>query len=314
MSSVQIVSPFDRILYLKALPSLGRLSNTQASRLAHDAEEVHFGSGEDLISPDEPSTCFYVIASGAARMGRDGDHRFTARAGETIGLVDMLAGGTGISVTAETNVVALRFTMSRILEMLEEDFELLQSTIRNLASVQQRLLARMIGGTRRAPWTRPLEIPRDRDLDVIERLTLIRQGTLFNEVGLEAGVMMAMGMQQQFWPAGKALWEIGDPSGWMLMIVKGEVEGHLENGKSFEAGLGYPLGNIESLAQKPRWYRPVPSTELITLRADGETFFDVMEDDFEVAEVFVRAMSHGILHAMDALADSGEPVGPIGPS
>jgi len=314
MSSVQIVSPFDRILYLKALPSLGRLSNAQASRLAHDAEEVHFGSGEDLISSDEPSTCFYVIASGVARMARDGDHRFTARAGDTIGLVDMLAGGTGISATAESNVVALRFTLARVLEMLEEDFELLQSTIRNLANVQQRLLARMIAGTRRAPWSRSLEIPRDRDLDVIERLTLIRQGTLFNEVGLEAGVMMAMGMQQQVWPAGKALWEIGDPSGWMLMIAEGEVDGHLDDGKSFEAGLGYPLGNIESLAQKPRWYRPVARTELVTLRADGETFFDVMEDDFEVAEVFIRAMSHGILRAMDTLAASGEPVGPIGPA
>lgn len=314
MSSVQIVSPFDRILYLKALPSLGRLSTAQASRLAQDAREVHFRSGEDLISPGQLNTCFYVIASGAAHMARDGDRRFTARAGDTIGLIDMLAGGTGISATAETNVVALRFTLSRILEMLEEDFELLQNTIRDLASVQQRLLARMIAGTRRAPWSRALEIPRDRDLDVIERLTLIRQGTLFNEVGLEAGVMMAMGMQQQFWPAGEALWEIGDPSGSMLIIVEGEVDGYLANGKSFEAGLGYPLGNIESLAQKPRWYRPVPSTELVTLRADGETFFDVMEDDFEVAEVFIRAMARGILTAMDVLADSGEPLGPIGAS
>lgn len=314
MSSVQIVSPFDRILYLKSLSSLGRLSNTQASRLAHDAEEVHFGKGEDLISSDELSTAFYVIASGVANMERDGVQQLTAGAGETVGLVDMLAGGTGISATAETNVVALRFALPRVLEMLEEDFELLQSAIRNLAGVQQQLLARMIAGTRRAPWSRSLEVPRDRDLDVIERLTLILQGTLFNEVGLEAGVMMAMGMKQQVWPADEALWEIGDPSGTMLMIVEGEVDGHLEDGRSFEAGLGYPLGNIESMAQNPRWYRPVPRTELITLRADHETFFDVMEDDFEVAEVFVRAMSHGILRAMDTLAASGETIGAIGPN
>jgi CRP-like cAMP-binding protein len=314
MSSVQIVSPFDRILYLKALPSLGRLSNTQASRLAHDAEEVHFGSGEDLISSDELNTSFYVIASGAARMERDGEHRFTARAGDTIGLVDMLAGGTGISARAETNVVALRFALPRILDMLEEDFELLQNTIRNLASVQQRLLAQIIPGTRRAPWSRGLEVPRDRDLDVIERLTLIQQGSLFKNAGLETGVMMAMSMEQQIWPADRALWEIGDPSGSVLMIVEGEVDGYLDDGQSFEAGLGYPLGNIEALAQKPRWYRPVPRTELVTLRADSETFFDVMEDDFDVAEVFIRAMSRGILDAMDALAANGESAGPVGPS
>ena len=297
MSGVRLVSPFDRILYLKTLPSLGQLSNAEAIQLAHDAEEVHFRSGEDLISPDRLSKSFYVIASGTARMDRDGERRFTARAGDTIGLIDMLAGGTGISATAETNIVALRFTLGRILEMLEEDFELLQTTIRNLASLQQRLLARLIAGSRRAPWSRPLEIPRDRDLDVIERLTLIRQGALFSSVGLEASVMMAMGMKQEFWPAGKALWEIGDPAASMLIIVEGEVDAYLEDGQSFEAGLGYPLGNIESLAQKPRWYRPVPRAELVTLRADGESFFDVMEDDFEIAEVFIRSMAHGILGA-----------------
>ena len=43
-----------------------------------------------------------------------------------------------------------------MLEIFEEDFELLQNTIRTLARGQLGLLRRTIGGTRRAPGVRAL--------------------------------------------------------------------------------------------------------------------------------------------------------------
>ena len=89
-------------------------------------------------------------------------------------------------------------------------------------------------------------------------------------------------------------------------IIDGEIEAQLEDGTSFQAGLGYPVGNLESLAHQPRWYRPVARTDVVALRADHETFFDVMEDDFEVAEAFLKAMSHGILAAQNAFVARGE--------
>ena len=124
-------------------------------------------------------------------------------------------------------------------------------------------------------------------------------------VGLEAGVMMATSMKQVSWKAGETLWRPGDPGGSMFMIISGEVEAELEDGQTFEAGLGYPLGNIESLAHAKRWYTPTARTDVVALRADHETFFDVMEDDFGVAEAFLSAMCRGILGAQQTLIDRG---------
>ena len=125
---------------------------------------------------------------------------------------------------------------------------------------------------------------------------------------------MATSMEERRWTAGETLWEIGDAPGAMYMIVDGEVEAELADGQRFVAGRGYPLGNIETLAQKPRWYRPVARTDLVALRADHETFFDVMEDDFEVAETFLQAMAQGIVGSLDALAARDEPLQALDPS
>ena len=314
MSGVKVVSPFDRILYLKTLPQIASLSSGQVTRLAYEAEEVHFGPQDVLFSPEDARLSFYILAEGQARVERGDGSSFVAGPGDMIGFIAMLAGGTDARGVAENEVVALRLTQARILEMLEEDFDALQNTIRNLARIHLQLLERTIGGSQRAPWPRAIPLPADRDLDLLERLLLIRQGDLFQALGLEAVVLMATSMQLKRWPAGSVLWEPGERSGALYLIVQGGVEAQLANGESFEAGLGYPLGNIESLAQKPRWYRAVARSEVATFRADHETFFDVMEDDFEVAEAFMQAMAKGILAAVDQLAARGEKLEVLAPS
>ncbi|RKZ13133.1 hypothetical protein DRQ53_00590 [bacterium] len=314
MSTVRQISPFDRILYLRSLPQLQQLSSATVTRLAYEAEEVQFDNGEVLYSPETTDPHFYILVSGSVRVERTPESGFEAGPGDTIGFVSMLAGTPRATAAARGEVVALRLPLARVLEGLEEDFLVVQNSIRNLARIQQRLLLKVIGGSRRAPWTKSIPIPRDRDLDLLERLTLIRQGDLFAAVGLEAGVMMATSMQQERRAAGAALWEIDDASGTMCIIVDGEVEAELADGQTFTAGPGYPLGSVESLAGIPRWYRPVARTDIVTFRVDHETFFDVMEDDFGVTEVFLQAMAQGILASIDVLVQRGEPLQVLDPS
>ena len=306
MTGVRNISPYDRILYLKALPTIGELTSQQVARLAGEADEVNFDAGDKLLTRGEVSRCFYVVASGTVKLSRSEGHEQLASAPDTIGFVEMFAEDTQANATAMSDVVTLKFDLTNILEVFEEDFELLQNTLRSVARAQLALLMRMIGGTRRAPWKPVVEVSHDRELDLLERLIMIRQGDLFTAVGLEAGVMMATSMKQVSWSPGEVLWEPGDPSGSMFIIIDGEIDAQLEDGQSFEAGLGYPVGNLESLAHMPRWYRPVAKTDVVALRADHETFFDVMEDDFEVAEAFLKAMSHGILSAQDSFVARGK--------
>ena len=184
MRGVSVISPFDRILYLKTLPQLGRLGRDQITRLAAEAEEVRLENGEVLFAPDAVSRAFYIVASGSVEVRREGGGEYRVNPGDAIGLVAMLAGRCSLSAVARGEVVALRFTLPRVLELLEEDFDLLQNTVRNLARLHLRLLERVIGGTHRAPWPEGIELPDDRPIDLLERLILIRQGGLFRAVGL----------------------------------------------------------------------------------------------------------------------------------
>jgi CRP-like cAMP-binding protein len=305
MTGVRHISPFERILYLKSLPELGELSSEQIVRIAASAEEIQVEAGQTIYAPGNAPSDFCVLASGAVDLRHDGDSIHSIRAPESIGFVEMFAEGAIFTAVAATDTVALRFSRQDLLELFEQDFALLQNAIFSVARYQHSLLRQVIGGTRRGNWEQLVEIPQGRPFDLLERLILIRQGDLFAAVGLEAAVMMATSMKEVKWSAGEVLWEVGDASGAMYLIVTGEVAGQVEDGQNFEAGPGYPLGNLESLARHPRWYRAVANTDVIAFRADHETFFDVMEDDFEVAEAFLKAMSTGILAAQEAVIRAG---------
>ncbi len=310
MTGVRQISPFDRILYLKSLPELGELSSEQIARIAGTADEIQFEAGDTVYEPGNVPAFFYVIASGTVNLKRTDGPVQTFGAPESMGFVEMFAEASNTGAVAASDMVTLRFSKQDLLEVFEEDFELLQNSIFNMASYQLSLLRQVIGGTRRGDWDQLVEIPEGRPFDLLERLIMIRQGDLFAAVGLEAAVMMATSMKEVRWSAGDVLWEPGDPSGAMFMIVTGEVEAQLEGGKTFHAGPGYPLGNLESLAHHPRWYRPVAKQDIIAFRADHETFFDVMEDDFEVAEAFLHAMAKGILAAQEAVIREGGTIVP----
>jgi CRP-like cAMP-binding protein len=305
MSGVRQIGPFDRILYLKSLPGIGALTSEQVARVATGARELNFEAGQNIFEPGEVVRRFMVLATGAANLHRQDTPVERIVAPQTVGLMETLAENSTTGLVAESDVVALSFERTDILELLEEDFDLLQTTVQSLAEYQLRLLRQVIAGTVRGEWEPLVEIPTDRPLDLLERLIMIRQGDLFSAVGLEAAVMMATSMKQVEWAAGDVLWERGDPSGAMYLIASGEIEAQLDDERSFVARPGYPLGNIELLAHQPRWYRPVARTDIIGFRADHETFFDVMEDDFEVAETFLKAMATGILGAENAIMRSG---------
>ena len=308
MTGVRTISPYERMLYLKALPGLDTLTSEQVARLAAEGKEVHFEAGQSLVNPGTVPNELHVIATGTVELVRGKAKALRYSAPETVGFVEMFAEDSVTHASALTDVTALRFSRANMLEIFEEEFELLQNVLRTVARYQLSLLQLVIGGSRRAPWKPLIDVRPDRELDLLERLILIRQGDLFTAVGLEAGVMLATSMKQVAWKKGEVLWRPGQPSGSMFMIISGEVEARLEDGQTFEAGLGYPLGNIESLAHAPRWYTPTARTDVVALRADHDSFFDVMEDDFQVAEAFLNAMCRGILAAQQVFVERGLPL------
>lgn len=291
------VGPVDRLLFMKTITTLEGVDNEHLALIARTLTERRFNRGEKLIERGRVSREVYVIVTGRVEMRQAGRVIAHAGPGDNVGLVHALAESDELEAVAEVDTLVLNRSTDIFLELFSEHFQLLQNALRQLARYHHALLEETIEGSVRAPWeerTR-IRIP-DRDLDVVEKLVILRGGEIFQQIGMEALAMMATGLQQERWSAGTTLWETGDPSGYLLLLLKGEVEGRLADG-SFRAGRGYPLGNIETMAENPRWYDAVATTDLVTLRGNHEALFDVLEDDFDVALQFLRSMAAGVLRA-----------------
>ena len=313
MSHTRFVGPIDRLLYMRSLPGLQGVDTRSLGSIAEQATERFFKRGELLLDENVVASEFFVIVSGEVRVHRDGHRLPDGGPSSNIGLLSGLT-RSAFRVTAEaaTDVIALRFALDVVLDIFEENFRILQNVIRNTAHIHKELLPFLIDGDHRAPWAgkEPRIVPHH-SLDVVEKLVLLREGEVFQKLGLEGLALMATGLEQEQWRDGDRLWEVGDPADHLLLILRGDVECEVEGGRGrFRAGPGYPLGNLETLARDPRWYSAVVhSGELITLRGNHENLFDVMEDDFDVALDFLAAMSANALRALERFAQNRD-VGP----
>jgi CRP-like cAMP-binding protein len=104
--------------------------------------------------------------------------------------------------------------------------------------------------------------------------------------------------EERFEP-GAEIWRAGDPSGFLHILVEGTVACEVEPGRAFRAGPGYPLGNLESLARAPRWYRAVAETPVTTLRGGTDVYLDVLEDHFEMGMRVLSSMAAGMIRILD---------------
>lgn len=304
MSDPQFVGPLDRLLYMRTLPQLAGLETREMAVVARQASEVFLRKGDVILREGEPVEKLHVIVSGEVAVLSQGREVMRCRPGDNVGIIPALARmEPRFEARATTETVALTLDIHLMIAAMEENFHLFQNSLRLLASYHLSMMPSIIGGTRRAPWVgEGMHVP-DRPLDVVERLVLLRRGNIFRNLGLEALVLMATAMEQERWKAGTELWSPGDPADFLLVILDGECVGHLANGETFEAGRGYPLGNLETLAQEKRWYTPVATTDMITLRGNHEALFDVLEDDFDVAMDFLASVAEGAMNALERVSE-----------
>jgi len=308
MSDPQFVGPIDRLLYMRTLPQVAGLETRELAIIARQATEVYVRKGEIVLREGDPVDRMYVVVSGQIALTTHGVEIMRCLPGDNVGIIPALAKSEPrFEARATQDTVALSLDIDIMLAAMEENFHLFQNSLRSLARFHLDMMPDIIGGTRRAPWVgEGVKVP-DRPLDVVERLVLLRRGNIFRNLGLEALVLMATSMEQQRWKAGTELWTPGEPADYLLVILDGECVGTLDDGTTFEAGRGYPLGNLETLARGERWYTAKATTDLITLRGNHEALFDVLEDDVDVAMHFIESVAAGAMNALERLAELGGP-------
>jgi hypothetical protein len=81
----------------------------------------------------------------------------------------------------------------------------------------------------------------------------------------------------------------------MHVLLDGRVRCVTADGTPFTCGPDYPLGNLESQCNAPRWYDAVTETEVSALQSDTDAFLDTIEQHFDMAIHFVATMAKGLI-------------------
>ena len=97
-------------------------------------------------------------------------------------------------------------------------------------------------------------------------------------------------------PAGSRLWSTGEPADEVLLILSGIVNGTVaDGGQRFRLGAGDAVGALDAIASVSRWYDASVEDDLVALRVDVESMFDVFEENADMAIDFLAMMSAQML-------------------
>lgn len=302
--TMRFVSPLERALYLKTIPLFSRLASVEVAALAQYVRERFFRRGSTILRAGERAGAMYIVVEGSV-LTSGGPHPEPTPHGpeESVGALSLLArDDAGVDAVAETDALTLEIDAELLLDMFDDHFGFLHEVIRTLAA--EMLTVRM--ATPDGAYfgeEAPLVAPGSRRLDLVEKIVLLRQGPTFMRSNVETIAQVARSMREVRLEPGTVAWRAGDPADAIYLILSGTITCVLDGGaRRFRCGAGYPLGNLEMLAGRPRWYDAVVETPTVALSGSSERFLDILEDNNEVAVEFVASMASGLMQALSLKA------------
>jgi CRP-like cAMP-binding protein len=297
----------ERMLRLRAVPTLRTLSAPELAQLAGALRAVVFRRDEVLLSEDEPPRSFFLITSGTVAMRRRDKLIGRVRGPGAVGFVAFLARNAGgTAAVAESFVEALEVQADAMEEIFEDHFPVLLGTMRFVA---ERVLAENRAADP-APYVAPVTaydaMIGERPLDIVERIFLLRRMRVFAEANVNSLAGIARAMTEERHGAGERLWKAGDRADHTYFVVKGMLRLTWNDGRSVQkVGPGYVLGGMESLVEAPRWNDLVTDEPAVVLRGKRASLIDLFEDDYELALRFLAMVAGLLVAAWDRKADGG---------
>jgi CRP-like cAMP-binding protein len=287
MPESSAVGTFERILYLKRnSPQRLGLSTAELSVVAEQMRERSFRRGSVILREGDPVSALHFLVRGSVRVAHRGRPLGRVGPGATLGTGGILSKEPwGLQVDAESDVLALELDADVLLEILEDHFPLLLELIRD-ATRQNLDFLSSLTDLPEDFFSERLEPFEFRERDLVERILAFRHAGPFKRSSINALAELAQGMSEVSFDQGVTLWEQGDASGMVLLLVKGRVRClSTRPGGSFRFGLGpgMPLGVVESIPGERRWFTPVTETKVIALQQDVEGLIDLFEDNFGMA-------------------------------
>lgn len=297
----------ERMLHLRGVGTLRSVPSSDLAQLAATMRLRRFQKGQTLLAENEPPRSFFLVLSGTVGMWRHGHRIGTIHAPGSVGFMASLARGAGgTQAVAQSFVEAYEVAADAIDEIFEDHFTALLGTLRVVA---ERLVEenRQLEPPPYSPPAVPFgAVAVDRELDVVERIFVVRQARPLAPANVNSLAALARRMNELRCDADMVLWEPGDTADFTLFVVSGMLELRWNEGKTVQTvGPGYLLGGGEALVGLPRWNTLTTRDPVVLLRGARDDLVDLFEDDFELARTFLAMMATFLVARWDKKAEAG---------
>lgn len=277
-----------RMLALRQFPMLGAAAVDELAALAETLVTARFPAGSVIAEAASRMSAIHLILEGRIESRPHG-HTWGPR--NVFGALEVAAGrDVATTAIAATDVETLQLPADDFTEVLEDNFSVLLSTLRDLA-------ARMIAIPPPATAKLSLDIDAGK-LGLVPRLILLRQQLPLQRAGLHALASLAHRCDEVRMPAVTAIAGAGEVATHAHVIVEGDLDVLCEGTVLHTLGAGASLGLLETLAGEPHVFSIVTRSPVRALRSTATAIVDLLEDHTDVAFGMISTLAAALLDAV----------------
>ena len=290
------IGRIERIHALRSMFGTSGPSTQALAALAEHITPVRILKGTSLAREGSLLGIVYLIIEGKIVASRNGSSWGEFAAPGSIGFLPALAGGMqGIECAAVEDTIALALRSEDMLEVLEDHFDLLLGAMRGFARSAIELRRQLMPNAGFSNQLREATACPAGPLDLVERILYLRQTFALQRSFVAEISEIARAAQEARYAPGTKLWSVGDQADHAVILLCGSIECTSDDGAQFRFGPGDTVGNLDTMANVPRWFNAVTTEYVVALVLHSEVMVDVLEDHAELAFDFLRMFSAGLV-------------------
>lgn len=298
------MTPFQRVLFVRSVGIFASLSPEVAAVVAEHSRESFFPKGSFLYRQNQKATMIRFIVRGRVEIRRHGVPVRVMHAKQVVGGPAAVSeDDQGYDCVALEDTITLEVSADDMRDIFEDHFDYLREVLGRLA---QEVIQARLNLPGHAGFTAELRddlIYPDEALDLVEKMALLRRTFTFAEGRIDALSDLAKHIEVVRHDKGHRLWKAGDSAHDFLLLLGGRIHGTTEKHHSFRLGPMDAAGSLEALASRNRWYDAVVEEDLVAFRVEAEVFYDVLEDNADMAYSVLRAFGQAQLKLYDRQAE-----------
>lgn len=278
-----------RMLRLRQFPLFETVDLDELATIAENLVDTEIPAGSVIAAAGSRLPGIHLVIDGHIETRPRGP-RIGPR--QVFGALEVLATrDASYTAVAATDLHTLRISARDIGEVLEDNFGVLLTVLRVLAT---QLLA--LGGAQR-PVALALAHPLSASpLGLVERLIVLRQLLPFSRARLQALATLAHASEEVSWPAGTILAQANELATRGIVIISGAaIASHGDVMQRLEPGTA--IGHVETLGGLAHATRIETATPVRALCSGAPAMFDVLEDHTDVGLAMMWTFANALLDA-----------------